>query len=138
ASEAQTAEATKVLTKLLSALGIGSQASDIPGDPVGSPVVLAVLAWASRRETEETFSTSAKSNTTSSTPVATAVLTGAAPSSAAPTAAVTTSQYPSTTRKPMTVSTNTDFIDFVTGPNSLNRTNTRFGIGGGDVGIMWD
>jgi hypothetical protein len=142
APEALSAQPTNFLTNVLSVLGIGAQAGNIPGAPVGSPVVLAALAWASRRETVETFSTTAESNTTTRTPVATAALSGAAPNagltSAAPTAAVTTPQYPSTTRKPTAVSTNTDFIDFVTGPDGLNSTETRFGIGGGDVGIMWD
>ena len=40
--------------------------------------------------------------------------------------------------KPEAVSGNTDFIENLTGPGRLNDTETRFGIGGTDVGIMWD
>ena len=108
----------RVLTNLLSAFGIGAFAANTPGAPVGSPLVLALLAWASRRETEQTFSTLARTASTSSTPVATAALT-TAPTAAlttAPTAAVAAPTYPGTTKTPVAVSTNTDFIEYVTGP----------------------
>ncbi|MGE5698088.1 MAG: DUF4185 domain-containing protein [Candidatus Sericytochromatia bacterium] len=53
-------------------------------------------------------------------------------------AAVTTPEYPSTTRVPVLVGTQTFFIEFVTGPGNLNDTTSRFNIGGTDVGVMWD
>ena len=119
----------RLLTNLLSAFGLGALAAHIPGVPSWSPLGLALLALGARRETEQTFSTVART-TTSSTPVAALALTGA------PTAAV--AAEPGTTRTPVAVSTNTHFIEFVTGPGNLNNTQSRFGIGGTDLGIMWD
>ena len=116
----------RLVTNVMSVFGLGSLASDVPGVPGGSPFALALLALGSRRETEETFSTLARP-TTSGTPVAAATLTGA------PTAAVTAAPT-----GPTVVSSNTDFVEYVTGENSPNATLTRFGIGGTDLGIMWD
>ncbi len=53
-------------------------------------------------------------------------------------AAVTTPEYPATTRVPVQIGTATFFIEYVTGPGNLNQTDTRFNIGGTDLGIMWD
>ena len=117
----------QLVTNVLSVFGLGSLASDVPGVPGGSPFALALLALGARRETEETFSTLARTTTTSSTPVAAATLTGP------PTAAVTAAPA-----GPVAVSSNTDFVEYVTGANSPNATLTRFGIGGTDLGIMWD
>ncbi len=117
----------QLVTNVLSVFGLGSLASDVPGVPGGSPFALALLALGARRETEETFSTLARTTTTSSTPVAAATLTGP------PTAAVTAAPT-----GPAAVSSNTDFVEYVTGANSPNATLTRFGIGGTDLGIMWD
>jgi hypothetical protein len=119
----------RLVTNLLSTFGLGALASNLPGVPSWSPLGLALLALGARRETEQTFSTTART-TTSGTPVAALALTGT------PTAAVTTE--PATTRTPVAVSTNTHFIEFVTGPGNLNDTQRRFGIGGTDLGIMWD
>ena len=116
----------RLVTNVMSVFGLGSLASDVPGVPGGSPFALALLALGSRRETEQTFSTLARP-TTSGTPVAAATLTSA------PTAAVTAAPT-----GPTVVSSNTDFVEYVTGANSPNATLTRFGIGGTDLGIMWD
>ena len=113
-----------LVTKLLSAFGLGALASNIPGVPSWSPLGLALLALGARRETEQTFSTAGA-------PVAALALTGA------PTMAALASE-PGTTRTPVSVSTNTQWIEFVTGPGNLNDTQRRFGIGGTDLGIMWD
>lgn len=53
-------------------------------------------------------------------------------------AAAITSTFPGTTRKPVYVSANTRWIEYVTGAGNLNNTTARFGIGGTDLGIMWD
>jgi hypothetical protein len=117
----------RLLTNLLSAFGLGAMASNLPGVPSWSPLGLALLALGARRETEQTFSTR---TTTADAQVAALALTGA------PTAAVPTE--PGTTRTPVVISTNTHFIEFVTGAGNLNDTERRFGIGGTDLGIMWD
>ncbi|MBP1816879.1 DUF4185 domain-containing protein [Mycobacterium sp. OAE908] len=113
----------RLVTNLLSAFGLGSLAANIPGVPSWSPLGLALLALGARRETEQTVSTAGA-------PVAALALT--------PTAAALTSSEPGTTRTPVSVSTNTQFIEYVTGPGGLNDTQRRFGIGGTDLGIMWD
>ena len=117
----------QLVTNVLSVFGLGSLASDVPGVPGGSPFALALLAVGARRETEQTFSTLARTTTTSGTPVAAATLTGP------PTAAVTAAPV-----GPVAVSPNTDFVEYVTGANSPNDTLNRFNIGGTDLGIMWD
>jgi D-arabinan endo alpha-(1,5)-arabinofuranosidase len=127
ASQPSTTQLTlpRLVTNLLSAFGFSGLSSSIPGAPAWSPLGLALLALGARRETEQTFSTR---TTTADAPVAALAL--------APTAAVTAE--PGTTRTPVAVSTNTDFIEFVTGAGNLNDTQRRFGIGGTDLGIMWD
>jgi len=112
----------RLVTNLLSAFGLGSLAANIPGVPSWSPLGLALLALGARRETEQTVSRAGA-------PVAALALT--------PTAATLASE-PGTTRTPVWVSTNTQFIEYVTGPGNLNDTQRRFGIGGTDLGIMWD
>ena len=129
APEAPAAQAPlpRLVTNVLSVFGLDALASNMPGAPVGSPFALTLPALASRRETEQTFSTLARPTTTSGTPVAALALTDA------PTAAVTAAQV-----NPVAVSPNTDFIALVTGANSPNNTKQRFNIGGTDLGIMWD
>jgi hypothetical protein len=128
-AQSSTAQLTlpRLVTNLLSAFGLGALASNIPGVPAGSPFAMALLALGWRRETVQTFSTR---TTTTDAPVAALALTGV------PTAAVTTE--PGTARTPVVVSTNTHFIEFVTGAGNLNDTQRRFGVGGTDLGIMWD
>lgn len=71
---------------------------------------------------------------TSGAPVAALTMTGA------PTAAVIAPPDPATGYivTPVAVSPNTDFITSLTGPGGLNDTRERFGVGGTDLGIMWD
>ncbi|MBS1691418.1 MAG: DUF4185 domain-containing protein [Actinobacteria bacterium] len=130
----------QLVTDVLSALGVGSFSGGLPGAPAGTPVALALLAWASRRETEQQYAGLARSAAVTTTPTTTTAVAQAATAqaAAAPTGAVTTPVYPGTTRTPVAVSGNTDFIEFVTGPGNLNNTGQRFGIGGTDLGIMWD
>lgn len=113
----------RLVTNLLSAFGFGALASSLPGTPAWSPLGLALLALGARRETQQTFSA-----TTADVPVAALALVSAA--------AVATE--PGTTRTPVYISSNTHFIEFITGPGNLNDTQRRFGIGGTDLGIMWD
>jgi hypothetical protein len=120
----------RLVVSLLSAFGLGALASSIPGVPAESPFAMALLALGWRRETVQSFSVASRTATTSGTPVAALALT------AVPTAAVVTE--PGTTRTPVVISTNTHFIEFVTGAGNLNDTKNRFGIGGTDLGIMWD
>jgi hypothetical protein len=123
APAAQTTQLTapRLLTNLLSAFGLGALASNIPGVPVGSPFAMALLALGWRRETVQSFADVSRTATTSAATAAAAVAT-----------------EPGTTRTPVVVSTNTSFIEFVTGAGNLNDTQNRFGIGGTDLGIMWD
>jgi Domain of unknown function (DUF4185) len=119
----------RLLTNVLSVFGIGPSASTTPGAPVGSPLALALAALGVRRESEQRVA----STTTSGSSVAALTLTGA------PTAAVAAPDpaidYVVT---PRAVSSNTDFITNLTGPGGLNNTKQRFGVGGTDLGIMWD
>lgn len=130
APEATTPKPTirRVLTNVLKAIGIGAFSTGAPGGPLGSPLAMAVLALGARREAEQTVSTVAR---TAEAPTATLAMGDLS------TAAVTTT-YPGTTRTPVAVSGNTHFIEYVTGPGNLNNTTSRFGIGGTDLGIMWD
>ncbi len=116
----------RVVVDLLS--GLGAFVANLPGAPIWSPIVMAVLGLASRREFTEPVT--ALSKTVDSIPAAASTLTNLA------TAAVTS--FPGTTRTPVPVSANTAWIEFVTGAGNLNNTTTRFGIGGTDLGIMWD
>ncbi|OBF36205.1 hypothetical protein A5724_13440 [Mycobacterium sp. ACS1612] len=117
---------SSIVSQVLSAVGLGSLASNAPGGPSWSPLGLALLALGARRETEQTLA--AVRTTSTGTPAAALALV--------PTAAVTSE--PATTRTPVAVSGNTQFIEFVTGAGNLNDTQKRFGIGGTDLGIMWD
>jgi Domain of unknown function (DUF4185) len=118
----------RMVVNVLSSLsaGLSALASDLPGAPVWSPFVMAVLGLGSRREFSEPMTALVRSVAT--VPVAALTVTDMA------TAVV----FPGTTRKPTTVSTNTQWIDYVTGAGNLNNTTARFGIGGADLGIMWD
>ena len=120
-----------VLSNLVSAFGFGGMASNTPGAPIGTSIVMALLALGVRRY--ESMSALDKTATVSSSPVAALTLTGA------PTAALAASD-PATSYSvtPVAVSPNTWIITKVTGPGGLNDTPARFGIGGTDLGIMWD
>lgn len=119
----------RLVVNVLSSLGIGALAANLPGAPVWSPFVMALLGLGTRREFSQPL---ALTRTAQGTPVAALAVTDAA------TAAVAAPTYPGTTRKPVYVSGNTHWIEFVTGPGNLNDTMNRFGIGGTDLGIMWD
>ena len=99
---------TSVLSNVLGAFGFGSHADNAPSGPMGGVPALALLAYGARRESEQSI-----------TPLA--VQGTAAPLAAT---AVTT---PPTVR-----------VGWLTGANSINDTERRFGIAGTDVGVMWD
>jgi hypothetical protein len=106
---------------VLAAFGFNPLGANAPLAPAEPAALLALAAWGSRREFEQSSSSLGKTTaTTSSTPVATAAFS----STPLAAAAVTT---PVTTR-----------IGWVTGANSLNDTVNRFGIAGTDVAVMWD
>lgn len=115
--------ATPVLNRLLAAFGLGGL-RNLPSLPSPTWALGALMALASRREVERAVSTR---SVVTGAPVATA-LAAAAPYDPARDYQVT----------PVTVSTNTVRITNVTGPGGLNNTTSRFGIGGTDLGIMWD
>jgi hypothetical protein len=119
----------RVVLNLLSSLGIGALASGAPSAPVWSPFAMALLALGSRREFTEPVT--AQTKTVGTSPVAALTAPEMSTAAVAPT-------YPGTTRTPVAVSGNTEFIEFVTGAGNLNNTISRFGIGGTDLGIMWD
>lgn len=119
----------RIVLNVLSSLGVASWAANLPGAPIWSPFAMALLGLGSRREFNQPVSPLTR--TVGTEPVAALTLTDLAAA-----AAVTT--YPGTTRKPVYVSGNTHWIEFVTGPGNLNNTTQRFGIGGTDLGIMWD
>jgi hypothetical protein len=123
------APATRIVNRLLAALGLGSL-SNVPVAPTSPWALGALMAVAARRETEQVASTAAVS-ATAGTAVTTAATT--------PTALVATPD-PATSNvvTPVPVSANTDLITAVTGRTSFNKTYDRFGIGGTDLGIMWD
>jgi hypothetical protein len=127
------ASVPRLLTNLVSVLGLGALAGNTPGAPVGTPIVMALLALGTRRESES-VTTLSKTAAVGNTPVATLALTGA------PTAALAAPSDPSTSYvvTPVAVSGNTWKITQLTGPGGLNNTQTRFGVGGTDLGIMWD
>ncbi|MGE2717916.1 DUF4185 domain-containing protein [Mycolicibacterium litorale] len=115
--------AAPVINRLLAAFGLGSL-RNLPSLPSPAWAVSALMALASRRELDRTLV--ARSVTTSQPAVALAA--AAAPYDPAKDYQVT----------PVVVSGNTVRITNVTGPGGLNNTTTRFGIGGTDLGIMWD
>jgi hypothetical protein len=123
------APATRVVNRVLAALGLGTL-SNMPAAPTSPWALGALMAVAARRETEQAASTAAVSTTARAT-VTTAATT---------TTALVATPDPATSNvvTPVPVSANTDFITAVTGRNSFNRTYDRFGIGGTDLGIMWD
>ena len=124
----------RLLTNLVSAFGLGALASETPGAPIGSPIAMALLALGVRRESEESVSTLSKTAAVGNSPVAALALTSV------PTAAITAAPDPARDHvvRPTAVSPNTDLLTNVTGPGGLNNTPARFGIGGTDLGIMWD
>ena len=119
----------RVVVNLLSSLGLGALASGVPSAPVWSPFAMALLGLGSRREFTQPVTANTK--TVGTTPVAALTVPEIAAAAVAPT-------YPGTTRTPVSVSSNTHFIEFVSGAGNLNNTISRFGIGGTDLGIMWD
>ncbi|OBK71977.1 hypothetical protein A5651_17520 [Mycobacterium sp. 1274761.0] len=124
----------RLLTSLVSAFGLGALAANTPGAPFGSPIVMALLALGTRRESES-VTTLTRTAAVGNTPVAALALTGS------PTAAVTTpDKSTSYVVTPVAVSSNTWKLTSVTGSgvNSLNDAQNRFGVGGTDLGIMWD
>ncbi len=103
----------KLVTSVLGALGFNPTAASSPTAPTGiGALVVGLLGWGSRRESEQAVALAS-----ASTPITTAL-------TVAPLAAVATQP--------------TSWVGWVTGANSLNNTVARFGIAGTDVGIMWD
>ncbi|WP_264010097.1 DUF4185 domain-containing protein [Mycolicibacterium doricum] len=111
-----------VINRLLAAFGLGSL-RNLPSVPSPAWALSALLALGSRRELDRSLATSSVS-----TSAPTVSLAATAPYDPAKDYKVT----------PVTVSGNTVRITNVTGPGGLNNTTTRFGIGGTDLGIMWD
>lgn len=118
-------KAVPVINRLLNALGLGGL-RNLPSLPSPAWALSALLALGSRREVEQSVATTKSVSTTTKTAVALAA--AAAPYDPAKDYKVT----------PVTVSGNTVRIANVTGPGGLNDTMARFGIGGTDLGIMWD
>ncbi|WP_197377172.1 DUF4185 domain-containing protein [Mycolicibacterium baixiangningiae] len=112
-----------VINRLLAAFGLGSL-RNLPSLPSPAWALSALMTLTSRREFERSLAS--RSVTTSQPAVALAA--AAAPYDPAKDYQVT----------PVSVSANTVRITNVTGPGGLNNTTTRFGIGGTDLGIMWD
>lgn len=115
-----------LVSRLLAAFGLGSLTGS-PSAPTPAWSLAGLLALASRREFDR--SVSSQSATASNPLTRVALAAAAAPYDPA-------KDYVPTGSK--AVSGNTDFITAVTGPGGLNNTTTRFGIGGTDLGIMWD
>ncbi len=99
----------KALTPVMAAFGLTPRAADAPAPAGGMAAVVAMLGWATRRETTQ------QSTVASTDVVATAQAL----------AAVTS--VPKTT-----------WVAWLTGSGSINDTMDRFGIYGTDLGIMWD
>ncbi|KUI25232.1 DUF4185 domain-containing protein [Mycobacterium sp. GA-2829] len=118
-------KAVPVINRLLNAFGLGGL-RNLPSLPSPAWALSALLALGSRREVEQSVATTKSVSTTTKTAVALAA--AAAPYDPAKDYKVT----------PVTVSGNTVRIANVTGPGGLNDTMARFGIGGTDLGIMWD
>ena len=113
AVKAVAAGVQKLVTSVLGALGFNPTAAASPNAPTGiGALVMGLLGWGSRRESEQTVALAS-----ASTPIATAL-------TVAPLAAVATQP--------------TSWVGWLTGPNSINNTLARFGIAGTDVGIIWD
>ncbi|MGA5462037.1 DUF4185 domain-containing protein [Mycobacterium sp. NPDC050041] len=129
------APATRIVNRLLAAFGLGSL-SNLPAAPTSPWALGALMAVAARRETEQVTSTAAVTSKTAAVTTAATSLTTAATTSTALVA--TPDPATSNVVTPVPVSANTDFITAVTGRNSFNKTYDRFGIGGTDLGIMWD
>lgn len=111
-----------VINRLLAAFGLGSL-RNVPSLPSPAWALSALMALGSRRELDQALATRSVS-----TSAPTVSLAATAPYDPAKDYKVT----------PVTVSGNTVRITNVTGPGGLNNTTTRFGIGGTDLGIMWD
>jgi len=116
----------RLVVSVLSTLsaGLTALASNLPGAPIWSPFVMTVLGLGSRREIAE--------------PMSSFVATAASIPVAALSVASQALSFPATTRRPVAVSLNTWAIEYLTGARNLNNTIARFGIGGADLGIMWD
>ncbi len=105
---APTFSALSLVSQILNVFGLGALAGPGPVDTGASPLAWLLTAFA-RRDFEGIFNPIR----TMSNPT---VATDAAAVTAAP----------------------TEFIDWVTGPNSPNATPARFSVSGTDLGIMWD
>lgn len=99
----------RALTPVMAAFGLTPRAADAPAPAGGMAAVVAMLGWATRKET-------AQRTTVASTDVV---------ATAQALAAVTS--VPKTT-----------WVAWLTGAGSINDTMDRFGIYGTDLGIMWD
>lgn len=99
----------KALTPIMAVFGLTPRAADAPAPSGGVAAAVAMLGWATRKET-------ARQTTVVSTDVV---------ATAQALAAVTS--VPAT-----------NWVAWLTGSNSINDTMDRFGIYGTDLGIMWD
>ena len=108
---------TGVLSGVLSVLGLSPLAVSSPLAPVEPAALVALLAWGSRREIDQSAPSLGPTTTTAAPAITTA-------RAVTPAAAVA---VPATTR-----------IGWITGAGSINDTERRFGIAGTDVGVMWD
>jgi hypothetical protein len=124
----------RVVTGLLAAFGLGPLAGNAPLAPAEPPVLWGLMAFA-RREFEKTLSNAARIMNSGSTGVAAETVAPAAALTATTMAAAAVAAGPRTVP-----------VGWVTGqgpvgPNLLPRTNDtsyNLGIGGTDLGIMWD
>ena len=66
----------RLLTNLVSAFGFGALAGNTPGAPIGTPIVMALLALGVQRESRESVSTLSKTAAVGNSPVAALALTG--------------------------------------------------------------
>ena len=123
----------RLLTNLVSAFGLGAMASDVPGGPVGTPIEL-LLALGVRRESEESVATLSKTTAVGNSPVAELALTGGADGGGHRTARPCDGLRRQTDRQePEHRSPHQRH-----GPGRPEQHVARFGIGGTDLGIMWD
>jgi hypothetical protein len=113
AAPAPTFSVLSLVSQILGAFGLGTLTGPGPGDTGTSPLSW-LFAAVARRDFERIFNpiaTVSNSTTATDASVATAAVTADPP---------------------------TEFIDWVTGPNSPNATPARFSVSGTDLGIMWD
>jgi Domain of unknown function (DUF4185) len=103
----------KMMTSVLGAFGFNRTSASSPNAPTGiGALVMGLVGWGSRRESEQVVAL-----TSAATPIAATLVVE-------PLAAVAVSP--------------TLWVGWLTGPNSVNNTLARFGVYGTDLGIMWD